>query len=244
VIDTGNPFGPGVTKVVTVDMKPGHYALVCNLSGHYKAGMHQDLWVVPAGSTALTATLGDTSPTQMSITLSQNVAPAGPVTFVITNAGTMKHELVGFQTNTPAGQIPITGFEGDPNRINEDTAGKVVIDTGNPFGPGVTKVVTVDMAAGHYALLCNLPGHYKAGMHQDFWATPKGSTTVKVTLADTSPTQMSITLSDNVAPEGKVTFIITNAGTMKHELVGFFTKTPAADIPISGFEGDPNRINE
>src|SRR5438132_1300861 len=158
VIYPCNPFGPGVTKVVTVDMKPGHYALVCNLSGHYKAGMHQDFWVVPAGSTAVTATLADTSPTQLSITLPQNVAPAGPGTCGIANARTMKHELAGFQTNTPAGQIPITGFEGDPNRINEDTAGKVVIDTGNPFGPGVTKVVTVDMKPGHYALVCNLSG--------------------------------------------------------------------------------------
>src|SRR5437870_992709 len=244
VIDTGNPFGPGVTKVVTVDMKAGHYALVCNLSGHYQAGMHQDFWVTPAGSTPVLATLSDTSPTQMSIALSQDVAPTGKVTFVITNAGTMKHELVGFKTNTPAGSIQVSGFEGDPNRINEDTAGKVVIDTGNPFGPGVTKVVTVDMKAGHYALVCNLSGHYQAGMHQDFWVTPAGSTPVLATLSDTSPTQMSITLSQNVAPTGKVTFVITNAGTMKHELVGFKTNTPAGSIQVSGFEGDPNRINE
>jgi uncharacterized cupredoxin-like copper-binding protein len=29
-------------------MAPGHYAIVCNLNGHYAAGMHQDFWVTPA----------------------------------------------------------------------------------------------------------------------------------------------------------------------------------------------------
>jgi uncharacterized cupredoxin-like copper-binding protein len=39
--------------MVTInDMKPGHYALVCNLSGHYAAGMHVDLWVTPKGATS------------------------------------------------------------------------------------------------------------------------------------------------------------------------------------------------
>jgi uncharacterized cupredoxin-like copper-binding protein len=30
-------------------------------------------------------------------------------------------------------------------------------------------MVVADLKAGHYALVCNLPGHYKAGMHVDFW---------------------------------------------------------------------------
>src|SRR5438128_1202523 len=114
----------------------------------------------------------------MSITLSHNVAPTGKVTFVITNAGTMKHELVGFKTNTPAGSIQVSGFEGDPNRINEDTAGKVVIDTGNPFGPGVTKVFSLDMTATTYIYTLSLHDALPIWMHQDFWVTPAGSTPV------------------------------------------------------------------
>jgi uncharacterized cupredoxin-like copper-binding protein len=31
-------------------------------------------------------------------------------------------------------------------------------------------LLTIDLAAGHYAIVCNLPGHYAAGMHVDFWA--------------------------------------------------------------------------
>ena len=38
-----------------------------------------------ANQRVIDTTLADTSPTQMSITLSQDVAPAGPVTFVITS---------------------------------------------------------------------------------------------------------------------------------------------------------------
>jgi uncharacterized cupredoxin-like copper-binding protein len=48
VIDTGAALAPGASKVITVKMRPGHYALVCNLNGHYAAGMHQDFWVTPA----------------------------------------------------------------------------------------------------------------------------------------------------------------------------------------------------
>jgi uncharacterized cupredoxin-like copper-binding protein len=145
---------------------------MCNLSGHYKAGMHADFWATPPGSTPVQVGLGDTSATEMFIHLSSVTAPAGKVTFVITNtSATMEHELVGFANSTPAGDFPITGFEGDPNRIDEDKAGKVVVDTGAALPPGTTKVMTVDLKPGHYALMCNLSGHYKAGMHADFWAS-------------------------------------------------------------------------
>jgi uncharacterized cupredoxin-like copper-binding protein len=33
-------------------------------------------------------------------------------------------------------------------------------------------MLTIDMAVGHYAIVCNLPGHYGMGMHQDLWITP------------------------------------------------------------------------
>src|SRR5712691_9640532 len=124
--------------------------------------MHVDLWVTPKGATTILATLGDTSPTQMFIRLSQAYAPAGPVAFLITNASTtMPHELVGFATPTPAGAYPITSFDGQPNRIDEDKAGKGVVDTGASLPPGTTKMITADLTPGHVALVCNLPGHYR-----------------------------------------------------------------------------------
>jgi uncharacterized cupredoxin-like copper-binding protein len=166
--------------MLTIDMAPGHYAIVCNLNGHYAAGMHQDFWVTPPGATPITAQLIDTSPQQMSIELSQSYAPAGKVSFLITNAGTVGHEMVVLRTDQPAGSFPITGFEGEPNRFNEDAKGLTNVgETGDPaMKPGTSKMLTIDMAPGHYAIVCNLNGHYAAGMHQDFWVTPPGATRV------------------------------------------------------------------
>ena len=33
--------------------------------------------------------------------------------------------------------------------------------------PGRTKALKLNLAAGHYALICNLPGHYSAGQYAD-----------------------------------------------------------------------------
>ena len=36
---------PGQTKTLSLNLKAGHYALICNLAVHYKAGQHADLTV-------------------------------------------------------------------------------------------------------------------------------------------------------------------------------------------------------
>jgi uncharacterized cupredoxin-like copper-binding protein len=36
---------PGRTRTLTLDLKPGHYSIVCNLPGHYTGGMYTDLTV-------------------------------------------------------------------------------------------------------------------------------------------------------------------------------------------------------
>jgi hypothetical protein len=33
---------------LSLDLAPGHYAVVRNLTGHYAMGMHQDVWATPA----------------------------------------------------------------------------------------------------------------------------------------------------------------------------------------------------
>ena len=35
----------GASKKLTLNLKPGHYALICNLPGHYKAGQYTDFTV-------------------------------------------------------------------------------------------------------------------------------------------------------------------------------------------------------
>jgi uncharacterized cupredoxin-like copper-binding protein len=48
--ETGNVgeiggIASGQTKKLSLTLKPGHYALICNLPGHYAASQHADLAV-------------------------------------------------------------------------------------------------------------------------------------------------------------------------------------------------------
>ncbi len=104
---------------------------------------------------------------QWAITPTTTTVPAGAVTFSVTNTGTVPHELVVLSTDTPAATFPVGSFEGEANRIDEDTVGKNVGETGD-MEPSSTSPLTINLKPGHYALVCNLPGHYALGMHLDF----------------------------------------------------------------------------
>ncbi len=104
---------------------------------------------------------------QWSITPTVSTVSTGSVAFTVTNNGTVEHEFVVLQTDTPAADFPITSFEGEKDRLNEDTAGTNVGETGD-MAPATTKTITIDLQPGHYAFVCNLPGHYGKGMHIDF----------------------------------------------------------------------------
>lgn len=104
---------------------------------------------------------------QWSVTPTASTVPTGSVTFTVTNNGNTAHEFVVLLTDTPAGDIPVASFEGVPERIDEDTAGTNVGETGD-MEPGTSKSLTIDLKPGHYAFVCNLPGHYGLGMHTDF----------------------------------------------------------------------------
>src|SRR5204862_205623 len=220
--------------------------IVCNLNGHYASGMHQDFWVTPKGATPITASLSDTDTTHMAIDVSQSYAPAGKVSFLITNAGTVDHEMVVLKTDQPADSFPITGFEGEPNRFDEDAKGLTNVgETCVPaMRPRPPKLPLFPYTTLFRSIVCNLNGHYASGMHQDFWVTPKGATPITASLSDTDPTHMAIDLSQPYSPTDQVSLLITNAGTVDHEMVVLKTDKPADSFPITGFAGDPNRIDE
>ena len=117
----------------------------------------------------VTVALGETDQSHMYIHLSGVAAPSGKVTFVVTNEGTKTHEFVVLATKTPADSFPIVSFEGEANRIDEDAKGVSNVGETGDMDPGTTTALTIDLASGHYAVVCNLPGHYAMGMHQDFW---------------------------------------------------------------------------
>ncbi len=89
----------------------------------------------------------------------KQAAPTGKVTFVLTNAGKVTHEFVVIRTAKPAGNL-MKGSEADET----GAVGEV-----GELKPGQTKKLTLTLKKGHYALLCNLPGHYRAGQFADFY---------------------------------------------------------------------------
>ncbi len=197
-----------------------------------------------APSNIVQVSLGETSPTQMFIKLSQDTAVEGQVTFQVSNDGNRKHEFVVLRTDIAADAFPIVSFEGEKDRIDEAAKGvKNVGETGDMLA-GSTKTLIINLKPGHYAVVCNLPGHYRMGMHADFTVTPKDATTIQVSLGETSASQMFIKLSQNTAVSGEVVFQVSNDGTRKHEFVVLSTTIAADAFPVVSFEGEADRIDE
>jgi uncharacterized cupredoxin-like copper-binding protein len=106
-------------------------------------------------TTAIAATLKE-----YSIELSAATAAPGSVTFTVTNSGTMVHEFVVLKTDVQAAELPLTN-----GAVTEDdyTSMGEVAD----LEPGASGTLTATLTAGHYAVICNLPGHVGQGMVVD-----------------------------------------------------------------------------
>lgn len=84
------------------------------------------------------------------------VAKAGKVTIVAPNDGNVVHELVVLRTDANPARLPMKD-----GAVDESTSVGEIADV----EPGATKKVTLRLAPGKYAMVCALPGHYKAGMY-------------------------------------------------------------------------------
>jgi uncharacterized cupredoxin-like copper-binding protein len=85
-------------------------------------------------------------------------AAAGKVTFAVRNGGTTTHEFVVIRTSKPAGSLMKGARADESGNVGE---------TGD-LQPGASKRLRLNLKPGHYALICNLPGHYAGGQHVDF----------------------------------------------------------------------------
>lgn len=84
---------------------------------------------------------------------------AGKVTFVVKNAGKLPHDFVVLRTNLAPSKLPMAGAKAkEVGRVGRTPV----------FGPGMTKRLTVTLKPGRYVLLCNVAGHYMAGMRAAF----------------------------------------------------------------------------
>ena len=100
-----------------------------------------------------------------SVTLSVATVKAGTVKIGVQNAGAMAHQFDLIKTDLAADKLPIDGSSG---KAKEDGMVKQVLN----IGVGKVAVVTVDLAAGHYVIICNVPGHYQLGMRTDLTVQP------------------------------------------------------------------------
>lgn len=96
---------------------------------------------------------------EMMVMPSVATVPAGKVNFIVKNAGKLKHDFVVLKTNRPPAKLMVMGSKAmESGRIARLPA----------FGPGQTRRLTLTLTAGKYVLLCNVAGHYAAGMRTAF----------------------------------------------------------------------------
>ncbi len=102
-----------------------------------------------------------------SFTPSPTSFKAGAVTFNLDNKdGQVLHEFVVVQTDLPADKLPL----GPDGKVDE--SGLKIVGRASQIDVGQTGALTVNLAPGHYVLMCNIVGHYQLGMHADFTVTP------------------------------------------------------------------------
>ena len=177
--------GPGTiephgSSEVTLDLKPGTYALACFVAGsdgvpHLAKGMLKPIQVTQP-TTATTTTAPDVQGTFTMKDFSFDMPatlPAGRATYKVTNAGPQLHELnivklaagktaqdVQAWENAPAGPPPF------------EAAGGI-----NAFSADGSGYLTLDLQPGTYLAVCNVPDqasgqpHSHLGMFKQFTVT-------------------------------------------------------------------------
>ena len=84
--------------------------------------------------------------------------PAGTVTFTTVNEGVKKHEFMILSTDVMVADLKVEGDE-----VVEDDYSVVDEHEHEHLAGGDTASLTADLDPGHYALICNLKGHFRMG---------------------------------------------------------------------------------
>jgi uncharacterized cupredoxin-like copper-binding protein len=113
----------------------------------------------PASGDGIAVTLKD-----FAIAPAATTAPSGAVAFDITNDGPSVHEFEVLATDTAPASLPV-----DSGVVQ--TQDSEIVDEVENIVPGTSTGLRVDLAPGSYVIICNVPGHYEAGMHTGFTVT-------------------------------------------------------------------------
>jgi ABC-type glycerol-3-phosphate transport system substrate-binding protein len=110
----------------------------------------------PSSATTVTATQKE-----FSIELTASSATAGRITFRTVNSGALPHELKAVKTDLAPDKLPMDGAKVDEGKV--DVAAKI-----DQVAAGKTADADFTLSSGRYVLICNVEGHYAAGMHVAF----------------------------------------------------------------------------
>src|SRR6476619_5075896 len=137
----------------------GSVALAAAGCGSDDSGTDAGTAATPATTAAATPSTASADPGALSVKMTefaftpQDVtAKAGKVTITAPNDGKVAHELVVLKTDADPGKLPMKDGE-----VDESTSVGEIPDV----PAGGSKSVTLQLKPGRYAMVCNLPGHYK-----------------------------------------------------------------------------------
>jgi uncharacterized cupredoxin-like copper-binding protein len=91
--------------------------------------------------------------------------PAGMVRFQLLNNGPSTHEFIVVRTDRAPDKLPL---QRDGLTVDEEGPGVDPVDEAEGLDLADRRTLTLDLAAGHYVLFCNMEGHYLGGMHAAF----------------------------------------------------------------------------
>jgi uncharacterized cupredoxin-like copper-binding protein len=104
----------------------------------------------------------------MGLSVDQARVPHGTVSFLVTNAGSVNHEMVILPL-TDSQVVGTRPFGGDAKVDEAGSLGEASNSGGQGAGGGIvpkaSSWVSVTLAPGRYELVCNLAGHYVSGMY-------------------------------------------------------------------------------
>ncbi|WP_426130947.1 plastocyanin/azurin family copper-binding protein [Pararhizobium sp. PWRC1-1] len=97
----------------------------------------------------------------MTLSLDQSAIKAGETTFLVHNdAMSEEHEMVLVKLKSADQKIAVDTAKGRVNEKKLNSIGEV-----SELKPGADGELNAKLAPGSYVLLCNIKGHYQAGMH-------------------------------------------------------------------------------
>ncbi len=161
------PSLPGQSVDITVSDMGGGY-------GGMMGGRGQGGMMGGASGTANGGAWGAMMRGTMSVQASPTSVTAGTVSLKVANNGSLTHELVVLPLAEGAqpGQRPIAsdGRVGEDGSLGE-ASNTCAADDGDGIAAGSYGWTTLTLEPGRYEIVCNLPGHYAAGMYAELDVT-------------------------------------------------------------------------